>query len=53
MRVYLTKEPKKIVVKDAKGAEIKDFKTSWDKSSKTCWLSFENSPESIKVEIVL
>jgi len=53
MRIYLTKEPKKIVVKDAKDVEIKDFKTSWDKSSKTCWLSFENSPESIKVEIVL
>jgi len=53
MRVYLTKEPKSIVVKDAKDVEIKDFKSSWDKSSKTCWLSFENSPESVKVEITL
>ena len=51
MRVLLPAEPRKITVTDAKGKLITDVKTSWDGVGKTSFLSFENSPEGIKVKL--
>ncbi len=50
MRVLLPKTAKNIEVTDHSG-NIIDMNTSWDKNSKTCFLSFENDPEGIHVQI--
>ena len=50
MRVLLPAEPEQIMVIDGKGKQLTDVKTSWDAPSKTSFLSFENSPEGIKVK---
>jgi hypothetical protein len=51
MRVLLPAEAKKITVTDAQGKPVAGLKTSWDTSSKTSFLSFDNSPEGIKVNL--
>jgi hypothetical protein len=50
MRVLLPKKLKTTEVTNVAGNSI-DSKISWDKSSKTCFLSFENSPEGVKVKM--
>ncbi|MDB5002559.1 MAG: hypothetical protein JWQ34_784 [Mucilaginibacter sp.] len=51
MRVLLPSQPKKIIVTDATGKIIADVKTSWDAIGKTSFLSFDNSPDGIKVRL--
>jgi hypothetical protein len=51
MRVFLPAKPVKIVAKDAQGVELTTLKSNWDEGSKTCWLSFENNPDGVQVEI--
>jgi hypothetical protein len=51
MRVLLPAEAKMITVTDAQGKQVAGLKTSWDNSSKTSFLSFDNSPEGIKVKL--
>lgn len=51
MRVLLPSQPKKIIVTDATGNTITDVKTSWDAIGKTNFLSFDNSPDGIKVKL--
>ena len=51
MRILLPGQPKKIVLKDAKGQELEILKSSWDASSQTAYLSFENDPEGTTVNI--
>lgn len=50
MRILLPSVPKDIKVADAKGSKI-IFESSWDKASSTAYISFDNSPEGIKVSI--
>lgn len=50
MRVLLPGQPKKVTVTDASGQTI-EFKNTWDAGSKTEFLSFENSPEGVKVRV--
>jgi hypothetical protein len=33
------------------GQPVQDVKQSWDAASKTCFLSFENYPDGVKVEL--
>jgi hypothetical protein len=51
MRVLLPAEAKTITLTDAQGKQIEDVKTSWDASSKTSYLSFDNSPEGVKIKL--
>ena len=51
MRVLLPVEPTKVVVKNNSGNILTDITHSWDKKSNTCFLSFENSPDGISVEL--
>ena len=51
MRVFLPAKPVKIVAKDTQGVELISLKSNWDEGSKTCWLSFENNPDGVQVEI--
>ncbi|MBX3255912.1 MAG: hypothetical protein KF862_17390 [Chitinophagaceae bacterium] len=50
MRIYLPSAPKSTVVTNSKGEKI-NAESSWDKQSRTCYLSFDNSPDGIKVLI--
>ena len=50
MRILLPKEAKEIKVTDATGKQLAP-KTSWDASSKTCFLSFENNPDGVHVNL--
>jgi hypothetical protein len=52
MRVLLPAEPKKITVTNAAGKEVEGLKSSWDSSSKTSFLSFDNSPDGINVNLI-
>ena len=45
MRILLPKKPKRVQVSTASDSR-------WDKRSRTLWLSFENNPDGVKVEIV-
>ena len=51
MRVYLPSSPKATVLTDSKGGAITDFQTAWDEGSHTSYLSFDNSPDGVKVDI--
>jgi hypothetical protein len=51
MRILLPAAPKKVVVTQADGKVATESKNSWDAKSKTCFLTFENLPEGVKVEI--
>ena len=51
MRILLPTQPKKIIVTDATGKTITDVKTSWDAVGKTSFLSFDNSPDGVKVSL--
>jgi hypothetical protein len=51
MRVLLPSAPRKVSVFDVKGGLITDVRSSWDAVSKTSFLSFENSPEGVRVKI--
>jgi hypothetical protein len=51
MRVLLPGEPRKVSVFDVKGGLVTPVKSSWDAVSKTSFLSFENSPEGVRVKI--
>lgn len=51
MRVLLPAKSKSVSVTNSKGEKISEVKTSWDTSSNTCYLSFDNSPDGIKVDI--
>ncbi|MBX2921563.1 MAG: hypothetical protein KF746_05150 [Chitinophagaceae bacterium] len=50
MRIYLPSAPKSTVVTNSKGEKI-NAESSWDKQSRTCYLSFDNSPDGIRVSI--
>ena len=50
MRVLLPGKPNEIKVTDAAGKQV-DARTSWDASGKTCFLSFENNPDGVKVQL--
>ena len=50
MRVLLPDKPKKVVLKDSNNIEH-SIESSWDIDSNTCYLSFENSPEGISIEM--
>jgi hypothetical protein len=50
MRILLPQAPKKTnVISD--GQKVSDFQASWDAKSNTCFLSFENNPEGVEVQI--
>jgi len=49
MRVLLPGEPKTVSVTDAQGNALREVQNTWDEPSKTCFLSFENSPDGVKV----
>lgn len=51
MRVLLPDAPKKVTITNTNGQVLTDIQSVWDKISKTCLLSFENSPDGIKVEL--
>ena len=44
MRILLPKKPRRIRVAGS-------YESSWDKHSHTLWLSFENQPDGVRVEI--
>lgn len=44
MRILLPKKPKRVQVSTASDSR-------WDKRSRTLWLSFENNPDGVRVEI--
>ncbi|MFO8000480.1 MAG: hypothetical protein R6U46_04490, partial [Marinilabilia sp.] len=50
MRILLPEEPEEAEL-TLKGQEISDFEQSWDGGSNTCFLSFENSPDGVRVEL--
>ncbi len=50
MRILLPHQMKNAILSDASGNKI-EVRTSWDEPSKTCFLSFENSPEGIRVQL--
>ncbi len=50
MRVLLPKKAKRVKISDKDGKEL-GFSSSWDKTSKTCFLSFENDPDGVNVEL--
>ncbi len=50
MRILLPCEVKNAEISDLSGNKI-EARTKWNKSSKTCFLSFENSPEGIQVQL--
>ncbi len=51
MRMLMPSEPRELEIKQADGKTVTDFKSSWDNTSKTCFLSYENMPEGIRVEM--
>ncbi|WP_419802308.1 hypothetical protein [Mucilaginibacter sp.] len=51
MRVLLPAKPKNVSITNNKGEKVNEVKTSWNASSKTCYLSFDNNPDGIKVDI--
>jgi hypothetical protein len=51
MRILLPAEAKTITLTDNKGQTITGVKSSWDASSKTLFLSFDNSPDGVKVNL--
>lgn len=51
MRIALPAEPKKITVTLTDGKPVAELKSSWDKLGKTCFISFENSPDGVIVEL--
>jgi hypothetical protein len=51
MRILLPAEAKIITVADNKGQTITGVKSSWDASSNTLFLSFDNSPDGVKVSL--
>jgi len=50
MRILLPAKAAVIKVTDAAGAELQ-AKTSWDETSKTCFLSFDNNPDGVYVQL--
>ena len=50
MRILLPAEPRTVKVSGPNGASMETVQ-DWDKLSKTCFLSFENYPDGVKVEI--
>ncbi|MFT3700923.1 MAG: hypothetical protein QM802_01025 [Agriterribacter sp.] len=50
MRVLLPAAPTTIAVTNNQGEKV-EAETSWDESSHTCYLSFDNSPDGIKVSL--
>ncbi|MGN6179611.1 MAG: hypothetical protein ACTHNW_10555 [Mucilaginibacter sp.] len=51
MRVLLPDEPRQTTVTNNKGDTVNDVKTAWDKKTRTLYMSFDNSPDGIKVDI--
>jgi hypothetical protein len=51
MRVLLPAEPQVVKVSGPDGKTLETV-LSWDKLSNTCFLSFENYPDGVKVELV-
>ncbi|MGN6440098.1 MAG: hypothetical protein ACTHMM_26460 [Agriterribacter sp.] len=50
MRIYVPSAPKQVAVTNSKGEKI-NAENSWDAQSRTSYLSFDNEPDGIKVEI--
>ena len=50
MRILLPKKPREVRVTDASNNKILSD-TSWDEASKTCFLTFENHPEGVHVNL--
>jgi hypothetical protein len=51
MRVLLPDEPKQTSVTNSKGETVNNVKAAWDKKTRTLYMSFDNSPDGIKVDI--
>lgn len=51
MRMLLPTEPKAYQVIDSKGNKIDLLEKSWDGDSKTYYLSFNNAPDGVRVEV--
>ncbi len=51
MRILMPAEPKKITATDANGKAVSNVTKSWDALGKTSFLSFENSPDGINVQL--
>lgn len=51
MRVLLPSQPVNTVVLNTKGEKINDIETTWDPASKTLYLSFDNNPDGITVNL--
>lgn len=52
IRILLPEAPKEVTLTDPKGKPIPILKDSWDADSHTCFLSFENSPDDTRVELI-
>jgi hypothetical protein len=52
MRIFLPSAPKQVTLTDSRNATVTDVQQSWDAASGTCYLSFDNSPDGIKVAIM-
>jgi hypothetical protein len=50
MRVLLPSKPVKTVVTGSNGEALSALESGWDERSKTCLVSFENSPDGVKVK---
>ena len=51
IRVLLPNAPVKTTITDSSGQVLSGTESVWDARSKTCFLSFENSPEGVHVEL--
>jgi hypothetical protein len=50
IRILLPEKATTIEVIDSSG-KLLPASTSWDESSKTCFLSFENNPDGVRVQL--
>ncbi|MBN1925273.1 MAG: hypothetical protein JW798_05500 [Prolixibacteraceae bacterium] len=51
MRVLLPGKPTSVTITNAEGSSLEATETSWDESSKTSFLSFENNPAGVVVNL--
>lgn len=51
MRVLLPSKAKQIIISDSNGKTLSKTQTSWDEGSHTLFLSFNNSPDGVKVAV--
>ncbi|MDR3261724.1 MAG: hypothetical protein LBT78_07795, partial [Tannerella sp.] len=51
MRILLPADPQTLKITDPQGQPVAGWVKIWDVASKTCFLSFENYPDGVKVEL--